>query len=92
MVKDKKAMDRLIAQDADLIDVPAMTDVEKTLTAGAYRAFVKFTHKWQTPGKDTFNFSGAQEAVRQRPDLCEYSAIRIGRQQYSRPHYRLKEV
>lgn len=27
-------MDRLIAQDADLIDVPAMTDVEKIAESG----------------------------------------------------------
>ena len=29
MIDKRQAMDRLIAQDADLIDLPAMTDVEK---------------------------------------------------------------
>ena len=51
MIGKTQAMDRLIAQDADLIDVPAMTDVEKNVIKLAdHREPVVYTisveHHW----------------------------------------------
>jgi len=67
-----------------------MTSDDRPMTNGAKKAFDAFTTEWQRPGKDTFNWAGAEQAVRQRPDLCEYAPIKFGKQKYARPAYRLR--
>lgn len=63
---------------------------EQRMTAGAQKAFEKFTYEWQQPRADAFSWAGAQQAVKQRPDLCERALIKIGRQKNPRDSYRLK--
>ena len=66
-------------------------EIAANMSAGARRAFLAFTDEWQAPGKNTFNWSGAQQAVKQAPEHCEYAAIKFGRQKYARGAYRLKQ-
>jgi hypothetical protein len=60
------------------------------MSKGAQKAFDAFTTEWQMAGKDTFNWAGAQQAVAQRPNLCEHALLKHGKQKYARQHYRLK--
>ena len=54
MIDKTQAMDRLIEQDADLIDVPAMTDVE-TIAAGLTDMEREWITGWQGAKGAAFN-------------------------------------
>jgi hypothetical protein len=54
MIDQTQAMDRLIAQDADLIDLPAMTDVE-TIAEGLTDMEREWITGWQGARGAAFN-------------------------------------
>ena len=60
------------------------------MSKGAQKAFDTFTHEWQQASAKTFNRAGAEQAVMQRPELCETGFVTKGKQKFPRPNYRLK--